>query len=91
LSAPGFEAADPVGPVEAALGRLHEALAIIVMIDDLNMLDELPAGAQARRNHQSAVSMLAVLRRELEAVAVELDAAIHTRDVLARARQPRRP
>lgn len=79
---------DPNGPMESALGRLREASAILEAIDTRGLLDELPASRQAQRAHQSAVSMLAVLRRELEGVAEELEAAILTRDVVGRATRP---
>ena len=80
---------DAGGLIEAAVARLFEALALISTIEDRQLLAELPAGDDARRDHQAAVSMLAVLRRELEGVASELQAAIHTRDALNRARSSR--
>lgn len=76
---------DPAGMVEDAIARLQEALAVLQVIEDGDLLGELPADRSARRNHQSAVSMLAVLRRDLTGVAEELEAAIRTRDVIDRA------
>jgi hypothetical protein len=83
------EGSDAAGLTERALARLCEATALIVMIEDRDLLGELPAGDTARANHQAGVSMLSILRRELEGVAVELEAAIHTREVLDRLRTPR--
>jgi hypothetical protein len=61
--------------VEAALSRLTEALALLDAIDEGDMLARLPAEPEAARRHQRAVSMLAVLRRELETVTGELSSA----------------
>ena len=80
------EDAEAGGLTEGVLGRLHEAMALIATIEDRGLLAERPAGDAARASHQAAVSMLSILRRELEAVAAELDAAIQTREALARMR-----
>lgn len=72
--------------VEDAIGRLSEALAILVTIEEHNLLGELPADATAREAHQRAVSLLAVLRRELQGVVQELDAAFQTHEAIRRAR-----
>jgi hypothetical protein len=79
----------PAGLTETALARLYEAMTLIVTIEDRGLLAELPKGDAARTNHQAGVSMLSILRRELEGVAVELEAAINTREILDRLRAPR--
>ncbi len=61
--------------VEEAVARLHEALAILEAIDAGELLAELPGDRVAARRHQCAVSLLTVLRRELEGIAGDLDAA----------------
>lgn len=71
--------------VEDALGRLREAIAILDAIEEGGMLGELPAKATARRNHQRAVSLLAILRRELAGLARDLAAAGQVQDAIARA------
>ncbi len=80
---------DPNGLIEAALGRLIEATQLVALVEDHDLLAELPAGEDARRNHQRAASLIAVLRRELDAVAGELSAALETHDVLSRTRSHR--
>jgi len=81
--------ADPTGPTpagdlaESALARLSEALAILEAIDRGDLLAELPAGAEAAERHQCAVSLLAVLRRELEALACELQSAGYVQALIA--------
>jgi hypothetical protein len=81
MSRPGDEP-DAAGMIETALGRLYEAMALVTTIEDRGLLAELPAGEAGRQNHQAAVSMLAILRRELEGVSIELDAAVRTREAL---------
>ena len=82
-----MEADAPRSPdiVEDAVGRLHEALAILDAIEAAGMLGELPADAVARDSHQRAVSLLAVLRRELFDLRRELQAAGDAQDAIARA------
>lgn len=53
---------------EDSTERLREALAILVMIDTGSLLEELPIGP-GRERHQCAISLLRVLRREIEAIA----------------------
>ena len=80
---------DPSGLIEATLGRLIEATQLVALVEDQNLLAELPPGDDARRNHQRACSLLAILHRELDAIALELSAALETHEVLSRTR-PRR-
>lgn len=61
--------------LEAAAGRLNEAVSILDAVERGELLAELPRGAEAAARHQCAVSMLAVLRRELQALACELESA----------------
>jgi hypothetical protein len=88
--------ADPTGPTaggdlaESALARLSEALAILEAIDRGELLGELPAAAEAAERHQCAVSLLAVLRRELEALACELQSASYVEALIARLGRPSR-
>jgi hypothetical protein len=69
--------------VEDAVARLHEAMAILDAIDEADMLAELPAEPGARRDHQRAVSLLTVLRRELAGIRRDLQAAGQIEDALA--------
>ena len=89
MRSPVSDTPDPNGLIEAALGRLVEATQLAALVEDHDLLAELPAGDEARLNHQRACSLLAILRRELDAVAGELSAALETQDVLSRTR-PRR-
>lgn len=66
---------DNADPLEAMALRLQEAIAILDVIADGDMLASLPEGAEARRRHQQAVSLIAVLRRELSGVVDDLDFA----------------
>ncbi|HZZ30467.1 MAG TPA: hypothetical protein VFE10_00620 [Phenylobacterium sp.] len=80
----------PADPVDDAVGRLEEAIAILDSIEAADLLGELPAKAAARRSHQRAVSLLAILRRELAGVRNDLAAAGQLQDVLARSVVSRR-
>ncbi|HEX4712656.1 hypothetical protein [Phenylobacterium sp.] len=71
--------------VEDALVRLHEAIAILDAIEKADMLGDLPAKASARLSHQRAVSLLAILRRELAGMVRDLAAAGQVQDAIARA------
>jgi hypothetical protein len=84
-----MEADEPRTPdiVEDAVGRLCEAIAVLDAIETGGMLSELPADAMARADHQRAVSLLAVLRRDLLALRRELQAAGQAQDAIARALQ----
>ncbi|HEX3367926.1 hypothetical protein [Phenylobacterium sp.] len=73
----------PGDPIDDAVGRLVEAIAILDLIEAGDLLAELPAEAAARRSHQRAVSLLAILRRELAGVRNDLAAAGLLQDVLA--------
>ena len=84
-----MEDPDAAGLIEAAVARLHEAMSLITTIEDRDLLCELPVGDTARANHQAAVSMLSILRRELAGVAMELEATIRTREALERLRASR--
>jgi hypothetical protein len=81
---------DPTGPsahsevLEAAAGRLREALSILDAVDRGALLAELPRAAEAAARHQCAVSLLAVLRRELAALAGELESASHVHHLIGR-------
>ena len=70
--------------VEDAIGRLREAIAILDAIEEAGMLGELPMKPTGRRNHQRAVSLLAVLRRELDGLVCDLTAAGQVQDAIAR-------
>jgi hypothetical protein len=61
--------------VEDAVARLYEALAILEAVEARELLSDLPHGHEAADRRQSAISLLAVLRRELQAIAGDLDAA----------------
>jgi hypothetical protein len=75
--------------IEDAAARLREAIAILDAIDAGELLCELPDGAEAGRRHQSAVSLLAVLHRDLSALACELESASHVQDLMQRLASPR--
>lgn len=61
--------------IDDALGRLHEILALVRVIEDGDLLAALPADEDAAENHQRAVSLLVVLRRELDSLVAQLNAA----------------
>lgn len=61
--------------VEASHGRVREVLDVLESIESGDLLAELPANPASRRRHQCAVSMLAIVRRELLAVMEDLDVA----------------
>jgi hypothetical protein len=81
---------DPTSPtasgdlIEAAVGRLREAVALLEAIDRGELLAELPSQSDAAVRHQCAVSLLAVLRRELDALTAELESAGYVQDLLSR-------
>lgn len=80
----------PVGDlIEEAAGRLREALSILDAIDTGELLCELPDGAESARRHQAAVSLLAVLHRDLTGLACELESASHVQDLMSRLASPR--
>jgi hypothetical protein len=62
--------------LEDAPARLREALAILEAIEAGELLSELPPGQDAARRHQRAVSLLAILRRDLEAFSDDLGSAL---------------
>jgi len=67
------------------VGRLMESIAMLDVIEEGEMLSELPHDAGARRKHQGAVSLLAVLKRELIDLSRDLRAAEDVRQAIARA------
>ena len=71
-------AAEPefVAFLEEVSGRLLELRAILYAVDVGELLGELPAGPAARRSHQAAASLLAIMDRELLAVVEQLGAAM---------------
>jgi hypothetical protein len=71
--------------IEDAVGRLLEAIAVLDVIEEGEMLSELPHDAAARRTHQGAVSLLAVLKRELIDLSRDLRAAEEVHQAIARA------
>jgi|HubBroStandDraft_6_1064221.scaffolds.fasta_scaffold1701283_1 hypothetical protein len=70
--------------MDDAIGRLQEAIAILEAIERGDLLAELPSGAEAAARHQCGVSLLAVLRRDLNALADELDSANQVQSLMAR-------
>ena len=71
--------------IEDAVGRVIEAIAVLDVIEEGEMLSELPADLAARRKHQGAVSLLAVLKRELIDLSRDLRAAEEVHRAIARA------
>ena len=71
--------------IEDAVGRLLEAIAVLDVIEEGEMLSELPHDATARRRHQGAVSLLAVLKRELADLSRDLRAAEEVHQAMVRA------
>ena len=74
-SDPHIDAADALALAEQLCGRLQEALAILEAIDAGDLLSATPSGAENVRRHQCGISLLAVLRRELEDMATDLQSA----------------
>jgi hypothetical protein len=62
--------------LEQASGRLREIRALLVAIDIAELLADLPASAAARLNHQTGVSILAVMDRELQTLIEEFTVAL---------------
>ncbi len=62
--------------LEHAGGRLREVRALLVAIDMAELLADVPASAAARLNHQTGVSLLAVMDRELQTLIDELTLAV---------------
>jgi hypothetical protein len=79
------DAPRPPDVLEDAVGRLLEAVAVLEAIEQGGMLGALPADACARAEHQRAVSLLAVLRRDLNGLRRELLAAGEAEAAIARA------
>jgi len=79
------DAPRPPDVVEDAVARLCEALAVLETIDSGGMLSELPADSAARADHQRAVSLLAVLRRDLAHLRRDLLAAGDAQEAITRA------
>jgi len=81
---------DPTGPTllgDEAVGRVREAIALLDAIDLADLLENAPAGADAARRHQCGVSLLAVLRRDLESLACDMQSACMVQDVMSRVRK----
>lgn len=57
---------------ERAIGRLREMEALLLAIEDGELLAATPISAAARDRHEAAVALLAILRRELRATLDEL-------------------
>lgn len=74
--------------LEDAIGRLLEAIAVLETIETGDMLAEMPRQAVARATHQRAVSLLAILRRDLTGLYRDLKAAQQVEDALVRATNP---
>jgi hypothetical protein len=74
--------------LDAAVGRLSEAMALLDAIERGDLLAELPVNAEAAARHQCAVSLLAVLRRELDALTNELQSAGYVQDLMSRLSRP---
>jgi hypothetical protein len=85
--------ADPTSPTpggdlaESAIARLTEALAILDAIDRGDLLAALPAAPDAAGRHQCAVSLLSVLRRELDTLVCELQSASYVEALMERLRR----
>ena len=73
--------------IDDAVGRLHEAVAILVAIEAGDLLGRLPQDVGAAHLHQCGVSLLVTLRRELEGVIDDLNAAEVAGHALARITQ----
>lgn len=70
--------------MEAAAARLREGVALLEAIDANGLLNILPAASEAGQRQQRAVSLLSVLRRELEAVVSDLESASCVNAVIAK-------
>jgi hypothetical protein len=77
--------------IEEAAARLREALALLELIESGDLLGELPADRDAREGHQRAVSVLAVLKRDLVDLERRLGAGWTAANAAARVRVPRMP
>jgi hypothetical protein len=80
-----------VETLEITIGRLREASAVFDAIDAGELLSVLPHEPVAAHRHQAAVSLLAMLRRDLDAIANDLATAHYvTHAMLQLAGPPRR-
>jgi hypothetical protein len=70
--------------IEDAVGRLRETLVILDVIEQAELLAVLPSDHEAAERHQSGVSLLSVLRRELSALAAELEASHQVHELILR-------
>lgn len=77
--------------VEDAASRLREAIALLEMIEDGDMLCELPANPDGKARHQRAVSVLSVLKRDLVDLERRLGAGWAAAAATARAAAAARP
>jgi hypothetical protein len=59
-------------------------MSILDAVEHGELLAELPRGAEAAAKHQCAVSLLAVLRRELQLLACELESASQVQHLIER-------
>lgn len=74
--------------LEEAVGRLQEIDALIESIERAELLNEVK-GREGPRRRQCAASLLAVLRRELDALASELQSAVCVENIMARITGPK--
>jgi hypothetical protein len=77
-------APSPRDTVEEAVSRLRETIAILEAIEQADLLAELPADPEAAERHQCAVSLLTVLKRDLAALAGELETSHVAQDLMRR-------
>jgi hypothetical protein len=89
LGDPDSPTAD-IDVLDVAVSRLGEAVALLDAIQHGDLLAELPAGAEAALRHQCGVSLLAVLRRELDGLASELQSASYVQGLVGRISRPGR-
>jgi len=74
--------------LEIAVARIYEATAILDAIEDGGLLSDLPHDAEAARRHQTGVSLLALLRRDLDAIARDLASAHFVANAMAQLAKP---
>jgi hypothetical protein len=70
--------------IEDAVVRLREALAILDTIEHAELLSELPSSRDGAARHQSGVSLLTILKRELMSIRTELSSSHQVHDLISR-------
>lgn len=61
--------------VEIAWTRIRDVRALLLAINDAELLSDIPSDASARARHAAGICLLSILERELEGMQETLEAA----------------